>query len=282
MINKKTKIMDDRINPISSKKSPFGGNRGLSALITGGSRGIGLGIATELAKAGFNLAINGVRKQEIIQPVLDELKDFGVEVIYAQGDISKKEEREKILQTVISKFGKLNILINNAGIAPKERKDILEAGEESFNHVLNVNLKAPYFLTQLVATHMVEMKNRDVEFQGCIINVSSISATVASVNRGEYCISKAGIAMATKLWAARLGEFNIPVYEIQPGVIKTDMTAGVTKKYDNLFEQGLTIQKRWGLPEDVGKVASAMATGMMPYSTGQVILVDGGLTVQRL
>jgi len=253
-----------------------------TALITGGSRGIGLGIATELAKAGFNLAINGVRNENSVQSVLDELKDFGVEVIYAQGDISKKEEREKILQTVISKFGKLNILINNAGIAPKERKDILEAGEESFNHVLNVNLKAPYFLTQLVATHMVEMKNRDVEFQGCIINVSSISATVASVNRGEYCISKAGIAMATKLWAARLGEFNIPVYEIQPGVIKTDMTAGVTEKYDNLFEQGLTIQKRWGLPEDVGKVASAMATGMMPYSTGQVVLVDGGLTVQRL
>jgi NAD(P)-dependent dehydrogenase (short-subunit alcohol dehydrogenase family) len=282
MINKKTKIMDDRINPISSKKSPFGGNRGLSALITGGSRGIGFGIAKELAKAKFNLAINGVRNENSVQPVLDELKDFGVEVIYVQGDISRKEEREKILRTVISEFGKLNILINNAGIAPKERKDILEADEESFNHVLNVNLKAPYFLTQLVATHMVEMKNRDVGFQGCIINVSSISATVASVNRGEYCISKAGIAMATKLWAARLGEFNIPVYEIQPGIIKTDMTAGVTEKYDNLFEQGLTIQRRWGLPEDVGKVAAAMATGMMPYSTGQVILVDGGLTVQRL
>ncbi|MCF6359018.1 MAG: 3-ketoacyl-ACP reductase [Draconibacterium sp.] len=257
-------------------------NRRLSALITGGSRGIGFGIAKELAKAGFNLAINGVRNESSVQPVLNELKDFGVEVIYAQGDISKKEERLQIFKTVVSEFRNLNVLINNAGIAPKERKDILEASEESFENVLDINLKGPYFLTQLFANHMVEVKKETSDFSCCIINVSSISATVASVNRGEYCISKAGIAMATKLWAARLGEFNIPVYEIQPGVIKTDMTAGVTEKYDNLFKQGLSIQKRWGLPEDVGKVAAAMATGMMPYSTGQVVLVDGGLTVQRL
>ena len=274
--------MIESINTIDNKKSPFGKSRRLSALITGGSRGIGFGIAKELAKAGFNLAINGVRNQDSVQPILDELKDFGIEVIYARGDISKKEDRQIIFDTVISDFGKLNVLVNNAGIAPKERKDILEAGEESFEYVLDVNLKGPYFLTQLFANHMVAMKKESSGFSGCIINVSSISATVASVNRGEYCISKAGIAMATKLWAARLGEFNIPVYEIQPGIIKTDMTAGVTEKYDNLFEQGLSIQKRWGLPEDVGKVAEAMATGMMPYSTGQVVVVDGGLTVQRL
>jgi 3-oxoacyl-[acyl-carrier protein] reductase len=253
-----------------------------TALITGGSRGIGLGIAKELAKAGFNLAINGVRNQKSVQPVLNELANTGVEVIYAQGDISKKEDRAKILQTVVAQFGKLNVLVNNAGIAPKERKDILEASEESFEYVLEVNLKGPYFLTQLFANHMVQQKKEDSDFTCCIINVSSVSATVASVNRGEYCISKAGIAMATKLWASRLGEFNIPVYEIQPGIIKTDMTSGVTKKYDDLFEQGLSIQKRWGLPEDIGKVAAAMATGMMPYSTGQVVLVDGGMTVQRL
>ncbi len=253
-----------------------------TALITGGSRGIGFGIAKELAKAGFNLAINGVRNQNSVQPILDELKDFGVEVIYVQGDISNKDNRQQIYETVISEFGKLNVLVNNAGIAPKERKDILEAGEKSFENVLNVNLKGPYFLTQLFANHMVDVKNELPDFSCCIINVSSISATVASVNRGEYCISKAGIAMATKLWAARLGEFNIPVYEIQPGIIKTDMTSGVTDKYDNLFEKGLSIQKRWGLPEDIGKVAAAMATGMLPYSTGQVVLVDGGLTIQRL
>ena len=267
-----------------NKKSPLGEFRGLglSALITGGSRGIGLGIAKELAKAGFNLAINGVRKQESVQPVLDELKDFGVEVIYAQGDVSKKEDREYIFRTVIAEFGQLNVLVNNAGVAPKERKDILEATEESFDYTLDINLKGPYFLTQLFARQMVEMKKESPEFWGCIINVSSVSATVASVNRGEYCISKAGIAMATKLWAARLGEFDIPVYEIQPGIIKTDMTAGVTEKYDRLFADGLTIQKRWGLPEDVGKVAAAMATKMLPYSTGQVVLVDGGMGVQRL
>ncbi|NCB07779.1 MAG: 3-ketoacyl-ACP reductase [Bacteroidia bacterium] len=262
-------------------KSPSGGFRGL-ALITGGSRGIGLGIAIELAKAGFNLAINGVRDQKTVQPVLDGLKMFGARVIYAQGNVADKADRQRIFDTVISEFGALNVLVNNAGIAPRERKDILEATEDIFDEVLSTNLKGPYFLTQLFASHMVRQKKENPDFSGCIINVSSVSASVASVNRGEYCISKAGIAMATKLWAARLGEFGIPVYEIQPGVIKTDMTAGVTEKYDKLFEQGLSIQKRWGTPEDVGKVAAAMASGMLPYSTGQVVLVDGGMTVQRL
>ena len=253
-----------------------------TALITGGSRGIGLGVAKELAKAGFDLAINGIRDKESVVSVLDEFKTFGVDVIYAQGNVSKKEDRKKIFDTVISEFGQLNVLVNNAGIAPRERKDILEAPEDIYDEVLETNLKGPYFLTQLFANHMVLQKRGNPEFLCCIINVSSVSATVASVNRGEYCISKAGIAMATKLWAARLGEFEIPVYEIQPGVIKTDMTSGVTAKYDKMFEEGLSIQKRWGLPEDVGKVAVAMATGMMPYSTGQVVLVDGGMTVQRL
>jgi len=253
-----------------------------TVLITGGSRGIGLGIAIELAKAGFNLAINGVREQKSVQPVIDGLKMFGVRVIYAQGNVADKTDRKRIFNTVISEFGALNVLINNAGIAPRERKDILEATEDIFDEVLETNLKGPYFLTQLFANHIIQQKKENTDFWGCIINVSSVSATVASVNRGEYCISKAGIAMATKLWAARLGEFNIPVYEIQPGVIKTDMTAGVTEKYDRLFEQGLSIQKRWGTPEDVGKVAAAMATGMLPYSTGQVVVVDGGMTIQRL
>jgi len=253
-----------------------------TVLITGGSRGIGLGIAIELAKAGYDLAINGVRNQSAVQPVVDGLKMFGARVIYVQGSVADKTDRKRIFDTVISEFGALNVLVNNAGIAPRERKDILEANEDIFDEVLTTNLKGPYFLTQLFANHMVQQKEENADFSGCIINVSSVSASVASVNRGEYCISKAGIAMATKLWAARLGEFEIPVYEIQPGVIKTDMTAGVTEKYDRLFEQGICIQKRWGTPEDVGKVAAAMATGMLPYSTGQVVLVDGGMTVQRL
>ena len=265
-------------------KSPLRGDLEgpLVALITGGSRGIGFGIAIELAKAGFSLAINGVRPQKTVQPILDGLKMFGHEVIYVQGNISKKEERQNIFNTVISKFGHLNVLVNNAGIAPRERKDILEATEDIYDEVLEINLKGPYFLTQLFANQMVQQKKENPDFSCCIINVSSVSATVASTNRGEYCISKAGIAMATKLWAARLGEFNIPVYEIQPGIIKTDMTSGVIEKYDRLFEAGLSIQKRWGLPEDIGRVAAAMATGMMPYSTGQVVMVDGGMTIQRL
>jgi len=253
-----------------------------TAFITGGSRGIGLGIAKELAKAGFNIAINGVREKESVQPVLDELTTLGIKADYVRGDVSDKQSREKMLDEVLNIFGHLNVLVNNAGIAPKERKDILEATEDSFDHLINVNLKGPYFLTQQVANYFVGEKKKDTMFPCCIINISSVSATVASVNRGEYCISKAGIAMATKLWAARLGEFNIPVYEVQPGIIKTDMTAGVVEKYDKLFAGGLAIQSRWGLPGDVGKAVKALASGDFPYSTGQVIMIDGGQTVQRL
>lgn len=252
------------------------------ALITGGSRGIGLGIAIELAKGGFQLAINGVRNEIDVVPVLDELKRFGTDVIYVQGDVSRKQDRQKIFDETMAKCGQIHVLVNNAGIAPRQRLDILKATEESFEEVIRTNLQGPYFLTQLVANQMVFQKQKAPGQFCCIINVSSISATVASINRGEYCISKAGIAMATKLWAARLGEFDIPVYEIQPGVIQTDMTAGVQEKYDRLFEQGLSVQKRWGTPEDVGKVAAAMASQDLPYSTGQVIQVDGGMTIQRL
>lgn len=252
------------------------------ALITGGSRGIGLGIAVELAKAGFDLAINGIREETSVKKVLENLEEYDIRVAYFQGDVSKANDRQVLVEAVLSKFGKINILVNNAGIAPPERKDILEATEESFDYVLHVNLRGPYFLTQLVANKMINLKKLAPEEFFCIINVSSVSASVASVNRGEYCISKAGIAMATKLWAARLGEFGIPVYEIQPGVIRTDMTAGVQEKYDRLFQSGLAIQPRWGEPSDIGKVAAAMATGSMPYSTGQVVMVDGGMTIGRL
>jgi len=253
-----------------------------SALITGGSRGIGLGISREMASAGFDLAINGVREKKLVEPVLHELGSRGNEILYVKGDISSKSDRRSIHDQVIRKYGRLNVLINNAGIAPSERRDLLEATEESYDRVMETNLKGSYFLTQLFARHMVEIKKRDPRFKGCIINISSVSATVASTNRGEYCISKAGISMATRLWAARLGEFDIPVYEIQPGIIKTDMTEAVTDKYNTLIESGICIQKRWGFPEDVGKVAAAMATGALPYSSGQVVMVDGGLTIPRL
>ena len=252
------------------------------ALITGGSRGIGLGIAKELAATGFDLAINGTRAANDIENVIAELKKFPVDVIYCQGSIAIAGDRKKIIDAVEQHYGKLNLLVNNAGIAPGERKDILETTEESFDEVLDTNLKGTYFLTQLAANRMISQKKKDTAFNGSIINISSISSSVASVNRGEYCISKAGISMITKLFAARLGEFDIPVYEVQPGIIFTDMTAAVTEKYDKLIAEGLCIQKRWGQPEDVGKVVASLVSGNFSYSTGQVIMVDGGMTIQRL
>jgi len=252
------------------------------ALITGGSRGIGLGIARELARAHFDLAINGVREEAQVGPVLEELRSAGSQVVYFRGSVADTEDRIRVVTRTLEYFGSLHVLVNNAGIAPPVRKDILEATEDIFDLVVNTNLKGPYFLTQKVANEMIRQKREDPAGFYCIINVSSVSATVPSINRGEYCISKAGIGMATKLWAARLGEFDIPVYEIRPGVIHTDMTAGVEEKYNRLFEQGMAVQARWGMPEDVGRVAAALALGSLSYSTGQVIGVDGGMTIQRL
>ncbi len=252
------------------------------ALITGGSRGIGFGIARELGQNDFDLAINGTRAADQVEDALKKLQNYGGDVIYCRGNIASANDRTEILQQVKRHFGKLHVLVNNAGVAPKERKDILEATEESFADVLDINLKGPYFLTQKVANWLIDQKKIDAEFKGCIINISSVSATVASLNRGEYCISKAGVAMATQLFAVRLGEFDIPVFEVRPGIIDTDMTSGVKEKYDKLIGEGICIQKRWGEPQDVGKVAASLAKGEFAYSTGQVIMVDGGLTIPRL
>ncbi len=253
-----------------------------TALITGGSRGIGYGIAKCLAKDGFDLAINGMRDESNVTKALEELRSYGVKVIYCQGNIGNTTSRKSMIEKIKNEYGQLNVLINNAGVAPKERNDILEATEDSFDYVIGTNLKGTYFLTQLAANWMVTQQKESTDFSGCIISVSSISATVASVNRGDYCISKSGLSMVTQLFAARLGEYKIPVYEIRPGVIATDMTSGVTEKYDKLISEGLTIQDRWGESEDVGKAAAALARGDFPYSTGQVIMVDGGLTISRL
>ena len=252
------------------------------AFITGGTRGIGFGVALALGKAGFDLAVNGMRNEGDVTDALEELRNLGVNVAYFQGNVAVREDRQAMLDKILSNFGAVNVLVNNAGIAPRERADILHAKEEIWDEVMEINLKGPYFLTQLFANYFVEKKLENPLFEASIINISSISAFVASVNRGEYCISKAGIAMATKLWATRLGEYDIPVYEIQPGIIKTDMTAGVVEKYDKLFQEGISLQRRWGLPDDVGKVAAMLAQGNMPYATGQAIKVDGGLHIQRL
>jgi len=252
------------------------------AFVTGGTRGIGYGVARQLAENGFDIAVNGMRPAESVKEVLGELHTAGADVFYCQGDIASSTDRTNMMRQVKEHFGRLHILVNNAGIAPRERRDILEMTEESFDEVLAVNLKGAFFLSQLAARWMIEQKKNDPSFTGSIINISSISATVASVNRGEYCISKAGLSMVTQLFAVRLGEFDIPVYELRPGIINTDMTAGVKEKYDKLIEGGLCVQKRWGYPDDVGKAVSALALRSFPYSTGQVIMIDGGLTLARL
>ncbi len=253
-----------------------------TALITGGTRGIGLGIARQLAAQGYGLALNGRREEDEVKPVMEELEQKAPGVIYCRGDIAKKAGREQILKLALDAFGKINLLVNNAGIPPEERRDLLEMSEESYDRVMDTNLKGPFFLSQAVARGMIEWKREQSGFEACIVNISSISATVASVNRGEYCISKAGMGMMTKLFAARLGADDIPVFEVRPGVVKTDMTSGVKEKYDRLIANGLSIRKRWGSPEDVGKVVASLASGQFAYSTGQVIMVDGGITVQRL
>jgi 3-oxoacyl-[acyl-carrier protein] reductase len=248
------------------------------ALVTGGTRGIGLGIAHKLAKAGFTLAITGRRAAEEVLPVLRQLRQHSPRSIYIQADVSSAAKRNDLLDTLEAQLGRIDILVNNAGIAPRVRADLLDAGEESFDEIIATNLRGPYFLTQRVANWMIAHPAKDRS----IINISSVSATVASVNRGDYCISKAGIAMATKLWAVRLAEYGIGVYEIRPGIIETDMTGGVKAKYDALIAGGILLEKRWGTPEDVGTAVSALARGQIPYATGAVLILDGGLTAERL
>lgn len=252
------------------------------ALITGGTRGIGLGIARCLAAEGMNLTLCGRRSEKDVQNALQELRDMGADVLYCVCDVSKTDQRNAMLAATQKKFGRLDVLVNNAGMAPPERKDILEATEKCYEQVMRVNLQGPYFLTQATANWMVEQGKNAPDFRGCIINVTSISAKLASVNRGEYCIAKAGLSMANQLWAVRLAQFGIGVYEIQPGLVETDMTAGVREKYDGQIKAGLVPQHRWGKPEDVGKVAAMLIRGDMPYSTGAVLPVDGGMMLRQL
>ncbi len=254
-----------------------------TVLITGAGRGIGFGIAKKLAAENFDIAVMDIHEESVVAEALGQLKAAGAEVLYCRADVSSSEGRKTMLESIREKFGRLDVLVNNAGVAPRVRADILEATEESYEWVMKINLQGPYFLTQTVANWMIEQKKASAEFDGCIINIASMSSGVASPSRGEYCVSKAGMSMMTQLFAVRLGEFDIPVYEIRPGIIKTDMTAVVTEKYDNLiFNEGILVQSRWGLPEDIAKAAAMMARGDIAYSTGQVITVDGGFTLPRL
>jgi 3-oxoacyl-[acyl-carrier protein] reductase len=253
-----------------------------AALVTGAARGIGRAIALTLSKEGFDIAVADVLKKEDADEGLQACEKNGARTLFIQSDISRPEGRKTIVESIRKGFGRLDVLVNNAGVAPKVRADILEATEESFDRLISINLKGPYFLTQLVANWMVEQKKNDPAFAGKIINIASNSSYTSSTSRGDYCISKAGVSMMTKLYADRLADSGVNVYEVRPGIIATDMTAGVKEKYDKLIAEGLMIQPRWGLPKDVGKAVAMLVRGDLSYSTSQVVLVDGGMTVQRL
>lgn len=260
-----------------------------TAIITGGSRGIGKGIALELAKLGYDLLIchydfdaSGQPDDSQARQTKHELEKAGSRCEIMRCDISRPEDRDKLIQKTKEVFERCDLLVNNAGVAPSKRKDLLEATEESFDRVLRINLKGPYFLTQAVAKWMVEQKKENSDRAFRIVNVSSISAYTSSPARGEYCISKAGVSMMTALYADRLAEYGIGVFEIRPGIIATEMTSTVKEKYDKLIADGLTPTARWGVPEDIGKAVGAVAQGGLDFSTGQVINVDGGFHLRRL
>ncbi len=253
-----------------------------TALVTGATRGIGFGIARALAGAGYVVAAVGTREADAVTGTMNALKDLSPDSFYIRGDISSAEDREAIAEQAFSRFdrlGGLDVLVNNAGVAPLIRADLFDMTEESFDRVLGVNLKGAFFLTQRIARRMAE---RMTERFRAVIFVTSVSASVSSVNRGEYCISKAGLSMAATLYADRLAEYGIRVYEVRPGIIATDMTASVREKYDRLIADGLCPIPRIGQPEDVGKAVLALADGALAYTTGQVIGVDGGMTIQKL
>ena len=259
------------------------------ALVTGGSRGIGRGICVSLARAGFGVAINYAANaaaaeecRGLCMEAAPSAKKPRFEVV--QADVSAPEGRARLAEFVEKDLGWADLLVNNAGAGPKVRTDLLEATEESFDRLMAINLKGPYFLAQAMANFWVPRLGQlpTGRPKPQIINISSLSARVTSVNRGDYCVSKAGLSMATRLYAARLAEYGINVYEIRPGIIATDMTAPVREKYDRLISDGLTPIARWGTPEDVGRAVTAIATGHFPFSTGEVINVDGGFHLQRL
>ena len=252
------------------------------ALITGSRRGIGLGIAKQLAREGFRIVLNSTSPIDASGQALDAVNALRRDCLYVQADISDREDRQMLVSQIKQSCGRLDILVNNAGVAPKVREDMLVASEESFDRLIKINLKGPYFLTQRIANWMIDQKRADRKIHPKIINVSSISAYTASPARGEYCVSKAGVSMMTALYAARLAEFGIGVYEVRPGVIETDMTAKVKKHYDALIAEGLTPISRWGVPDDIGRAVAAIARDYFPFSTGEVFNVDGGFHLRIL
>jgi 3-oxoacyl-[acyl-carrier protein] reductase len=252
------------------------------AIITGSGRGIGRGIAIQLAKIGWSIVINDVGNPDPPRETLELVRAGGSDGQIILADVTSNADRQRLVSETLDSFGRIDLLVNNAGIGPRQRLDILETSEESMHEVLGVNLIGPFFLTQVVAREMIKLVDQKTVADPKIINIGSISAFTSSTSRAEYCISKAGVAMTTLLYADRLAAHGINVYEIRPGIIATPMTAGVKEKYDKLIAEGITPIKRWGQPEDIGKAIVAIAEGYFPFSTGQVINVDGGFHVQRL
>lgn len=257
-------------------------NLSRTAVVTGAARGIGNAIAVQLAHDGCAVVIVDVFEREQIDENIRKVASSGNPVLYVKGDITTDKSRREIVEQTLGAFGKIDILVNNAGVAPKVRMDLLQTTEESMDFVLGVNLKGTFFLTQLVANSMVKCLENYSEIKPVIINISSNSAYTSSTQRGEYCISKAGVSMITTLFADRLAEYGVGVYEVRPGIILTDMTSVVKEKYDKLIEGGLTPIKRWGYPEDIARAVSVLCSGKLAFSTGEIINVDGGFHIRRL
>ncbi len=253
-----------------------------AALVTGSSRGIGRAIACCLADIGYDIVVNYEKNREAAEQTAGEVDKRNRRARICRASVAVPEDRRRLVEFTMDAFGRLDLLVNNAGIAPRSRADILEATPESYDEVLGTNLKGPYFLTQLAANRMIQLTRNGIVPKARIVNVTSISAFATSTSRGEYCVSKAGLSMMTALFAVRLAEHGITVNEIQPGIIRTDMTAPVSEIYDRRISDGLTPIRRWGLPEDVGKAVAAVALGYFDFTTGAAIPVDGGFHLRRL
>lgn len=258
-----------------------------TAIVTGAGQGIGRGIALELAKNDFNVVGIDViyqpeNKEKGLFEVKERVAELGVDFLPVYGDISNLQDNENIIQKTLEKFGRINVLVNNAGVAPKQRLDVLETSPESYDRVMTINARGPFFLTQKVAKQMIQQHKNDSSVTPYIIFISSISAYYSSPSRAEYCLSKAAISQAARIYADRLSAEGINVFELRPGIIMTDMTATVKEKYDKLIAEGLIPQKRWGHPEDVGKAVVGLVKGYFDYSTGMVAEISGGMNICRL
>jgi len=258
------------------------------ALVTGGSRGLGLGIAEQLAAGGYALAISGRREAAEVTAAIEPLRSLGTSVIYCQADITEEADRQRLVAQIRESFGRIDVLVNNGDVAPTERVDLFDATEASFERLINVHLKGPYFLTQRVARWMVEAWQADREFRGTIVNVSLAVADLASShrpddgNRGDYGLSKAGVSMSTRLWAMRLAEYEIQVYEVRPGIFRAESTAADREESDPLLGEGLPVARRWGDPAELGRAVRLLVSGELSYATGNVLNIDGGISLPRL